>query len=94
MDDQRWCRFLGQFLGVYYSVDPLPSSIGSLAGLCLVWLLFFSTTLLVPASGTVRHVAKTHAVSPLLKRTNVEGRFKCNGKIYCSEMTSCAEAKF
>lgn len=31
---------------------------------------------------------------PLVNKEKVDGRYKCSGKIYYSEMTSCAEAKF
>ncbi len=29
-----------------------------------------------------------------IKRDAVQNRFQCRGKVYCSEMTSCAEARF
>jgi hypothetical protein len=33
-------------------------------------------------------------VAPVAPRSAPEGRFKCDGRIYCSQMTSCAEATF
>jgi hypothetical protein len=32
--------------------------------------------------------------TPAPPRTTPESRFKCDGRIYCSQMTSCAEATF
>ncbi len=43
------------------------------------------------------HAVKERATvtSPIKKsQRKVTSRFRCQGKIYCSEMTSCAEAKF
>ena len=34
------------------------------------------------------------ATAPAAPRSVPEGRFKCDGRIYCSQMTSCAEATF
>lgn len=34
----------------------------------------------------------THVAKPAIGQS--EGRFKCDGRIYCSQMTSCAEATF
>jgi hypothetical protein len=32
--------------------------------------------------------------TPAPARSAPEGRFKCDGRIYCSQMTSCAEATY
>ena len=32
--------------------------------------------------------------TPAAPRSAPEGRFKCDGRTYCSQMTSCAEATF
>lgn len=50
----------------------------SLLGAAIV----FSGTLLAPTGGTA------------FVKKEVAGRHSCSGKIYCSQMTSCAEAKF
>ncbi len=56
-------------------------------------ILFLGTTLSSPGQ-TVQSIVKfTSATLPDNKDKNNEN-FQCNGKVYCSEMSSCAEAKF
>jgi Excalibur calcium-binding domain len=33
-------------------------------------------------------------VSDLPRQSEDEGKFSCDGRVYCSQMTSCAEAKY
>ena len=75
------------FLFVHWKVAAKPFFI-SMLGI----LIAYSGTLLVPAGGASSHISNSQPVS--VKKVKVDGRYKCRGKIYCSEMTSCAEAKF
>jgi hypothetical protein len=76
------------FLFVHWKVAAKPFLV-SMLGVAIVFL----ATLLVPVGGAVPYITKSKTVS-LVKRAKVDGRYTCSGKIYCSEMTSCAEAKF
>ncbi len=76
------------FLFLHWKVAAKPFFI-TIFGLAII----FSTTLLGTSGSTTPHGTKSHQVS-LLKNEKVDERYKCSGKIYCSEMTSCAEAKF
>lgn len=76
------------FLFVHWKVAAKPFLV-SMLGVAIVFL----ATLLVPVNGAVPYITKSKPVS-LVKRAKVDGRYTCSGKIYCSEMTSCAEAKF
>ncbi len=33
-------------------------------------------------------------LADLPRESDVDGKFSCDGRVYCSQMTSCAEAKF
>ncbi len=76
------------FLFVHWKVAVKPFLV-SILGVAIVFL----TTLLAPADWAISDITKAQPVS-LVKRAMVDGRYKCSGKIYCSQMTSCAEAKF
>jgi len=53
--------------------------------------IIFLGVLLTHSSGSTAQKIEPGASFP---KTNNDGRFTCSGKIYCSEMTSCDEAKF
>lgn len=74
------------FLFAHWRVAAKPFIV-SILGLAFV----FTATFLMPASGTVPDISGNQPM-PLIE--NNAGDYKCNGKIYCSEMTSCEEAKF
>lgn len=76
------------FLFVHWKVAAKPFFV-SMLGVVIA----FSGTLLGPAGRTASQITKSQPVS-LAKKEKVDERFKCSGKMYCSEMTSCAEAKF
>ena len=76
------------FLFVHWKVAAKPFFV-SMLGVAIL----FSGTLLVPAGGGNSHISRPQPVSQV-KKTKVNERFKCSGKVYCSEMTSCEEAKF
>jgi excalibur calcium-binding domain-containing protein len=76
------------FLFVHWKVAAKPFLVSILGvGIAL------SGTLFVPPYNSPSHIAKYQPTS-LLKKEKSDERYKCKGKIYCSEMTSCAEAKF
>lgn len=76
------------FLFVHWKVAAKPFLI-SIFGVAIA----FSGTLFVPTINPSPHIAKYQPTSSFKKGT-IDKRYKCDGKIYCSEMTSCAEAKF
>ena len=41
--------------------------------------------------GDATQIAKTYSVGRIPKQST---SYKCDGRVYCSQMTSCAEAKF
>jgi hypothetical protein len=61
---------------------------------------FIILALLVSAGwyGYSQYQRRTHIPFEVTKPTTMptvpEGRFKCDGRIYCSQMTSCAEATY
>ena len=76
------------FLFVHWKVAAKPFLVSILGvGIAL------SGTLFVPPYNSPSHITKYQTTS-LLKKEKSDERYKCKGKIYCSEMTSCAEAKF
>ena len=76
------------FLFVHWKVAAKPFFI-SMLGVTIA----FSGTLFGTAGEASSHF-KTSQPVPMVSKQNVNGRYKCSGKIYCSEMTSCAEATF
>jgi hypothetical protein len=58
----------------------------------LVLLLFAG------AYGYSQHQRRLHipldVAAPATSQSAPEGQFKCDGRIYCSQMTSCAEATY
>jgi hypothetical protein len=69
------------FLLVHWKVASKPFLL-SLVGVGIMLLGASFTT----SASTVTYNSKSHQ--------NKNGNYQCRGKIYCSEMTSCAEAKF
>jgi len=47
----------------------------------------------VPTHATFPNITKSQPIS-LVKQQKIDGRYTCSGKTHCSQMTSCAEAKF
>lgn len=76
------------FLFLHWKVAAKPFFI-SMLGVAIV----FSGTLLETVGETSSYFRKSQQVS-LVTKENADGKYKCSGKMYCSEMTSCAEAKF
>jgi hypothetical protein len=77
------------FLIVHWKVASKPFFV-SLLGFAIA----FSGTMLVPAGEAVQSIAKYNPITTFDNKKKNNGRFQCSGKIYCSEMSSCAEAKF
>lgn len=42
----------------------------------------------------VPDIQQTKAPAETLRKTETKSQFRCDGRIYCSQMTSCAEATF
>jgi len=57
-------------------------------GIAIIFLGVF----LARPNGSTAQIIKPGA--SFSKTNNVAGKYTCSGKIYCSEMTSCEEAKF
>lgn len=76
------------FLFVHWNVAAKPFFV-SMLGMAIA----FSGTLLENAGQTSSHFKISQPV-PVVSKQNIDGRYTCSGKIYCSEMTSCAEATF
>lgn len=76
------------FLFVHWRVAARPFFISMLGAALLI-----SGTLFVPAGGVAQHVSKSRPTQRVIKKT-APGNYQCKGKVYCSEMTSCAEATF
>jgi hypothetical protein len=76
------------FLFLHWKVAARPFFI-SMLGVTIA----FSGTLFETTGATSLYFKKSQQVS-LVTNENANGRYNCSGKIYCSEMTSCAEAKF
>ena len=77
------------FLFVHWKTAAKPFLV-TLLGIAIVFL----STLFLPANQNAQDIFKTTPTTSLGGNKKEKGNFGCNGKIYCSEMTSCAEAKF
>ena len=77
------------FLFVHWKVAAKPFFI-----LILGTAIAFLGTIFVPIGGIGQSITKNELVTPLTKEKKEHGNFECSGKLYCSEMTSCLEAKF
>ena len=76
------------FLFVHWRVATKPFFV-SMLGVALL----ISGTLFVPAGGAAPHISKSRSTQRVINNTP-SANYQCTGKVYCSEMTSCAEAKF
>ncbi|MFC1827334.1 excalibur calcium-binding domain-containing protein [Thermodesulfobacteriota bacterium] len=75
------------FLFVHWEKASKPF-FTSMTGIAIIFL----GVLLTHPNGSTAQIIKPGA--SFSKTNNVGGRYTCSGKIYCSEMTSCDEAKF
>lgn len=57
-------------------------------------VILFISTMFLPTAGTIQNVSKFNIGNNSDKTKNNNAKFQCDGKVYCSEMSSCAEAKF
>lgn len=73
------------FLFVHWRTAAKPFLV-SMVGIAILFL----STIFSPTAGTGRDIAKFKSITNHVTNTT----FQCSGKIYCSEMSSCAEAKF
>jgi hypothetical protein len=76
------------FLFVHWKVAAKPFFI-SMLGVAIA----FSGTLFETAGEASSHFKISQPISKVSNK-GADGMYKCSGKIYCSEMTSCAEATF
>nr|WP_319548742.1 excalibur calcium-binding domain-containing protein [Desulfogranum marinum] len=76
------------FLFVHWKVAARPFLV-SMLGIALL----VSGTLFVPASEAIPNIHTSLSTQRVIKKAT-SGTYQCKGKVYCSEMTSCAEAKF
>ena len=77
------------FLFAHWKVASKPF-FASLLGFTIA----FSGTMLAPTSEVMHSIAKSKSITTFDNKKKNNGKFQCSGKIYCSEMSSCAEAKF
>lgn len=75
------------FLFIHWKVALKPFIL-LLLGLGII----FSGIMLVPTDQTTHNTTKTQPTAAVDPKNSVS--FECSGKVYCSEMISCAEAKF
>ena len=77
------------FLFVHWKTAAKPSLLTTL-GIAILFL----GTFLVPANQNVQNITKLTPAFALGNKGKKNGSIQCSGKVYCSEMSSCAEAKF
>ncbi len=77
------------FLFVHWKTAAKPFLI-SMVGVAILFL----STMFSPTSGTGRSISKFNSSTNRENMNTNNSTFQCSGKIYCSEMSSCAEAKF
>ena len=77
------------FLYVHWKTAVKPFSV-ILLGVVIVFL----STFFAPATHNAQSISKLTSSINHGKIRKTKSNFRCNGKIYCSEMTSCAEATF
>lgn len=56
--------------------------------------ILFLSTMFSPIVGTGRGISRFNSGTNRTNTNSNNAAFQCSGKIYCSEMSSCAEAKF
>ena len=77
------------FLLVHWKTAAKPFLI-SMLGIAILFL----STMFSPTAETGRSISKFNSGVNRANTNNNNASFQCSGKIYCSEMSSCAEAKF
>jgi len=77
------------FLFVHWKTAAKPFLI-TLLGIATLFL----GTFFAPTSQNIQNITKLRLSTTLDNKGKKNGSFQCEGKIYCSEMSSCAEAKF
>ncbi|MBE0655130.1 MAG: excalibur calcium-binding domain-containing protein [Bacteroidales bacterium] len=77
------------FLFVHWKTAAKPFLV-SMLGIAILFL----STIFTPTVGTGRGISKFSSGTNRANTNNNNATFHCSGKIYCSEMSSCAEAKF
>lgn len=77
------------FLFLHWKKAAKPFII-SMVGIAILFL----STMIPPTSGTGLSISKFNSSTNRVNLNGNNSTFQCSGKIYCSEMTSCAEAKF
>lgn len=77
------------FLFVHWKTAAKPFFL-TLLGMAFLFL----GTFFAPIGLNTQNIAKSETTTALDNKRKKNGRFQCSGKIYCSEMSSCAEAKF
>jgi len=77
------------FLFVHWKTAARPFLV-ILSGVAVVLLGIFFT----PTNQHAQNISPLASATILGKVRKKDSNFQCNGKIYCSEMSSCAEARF
>jgi len=77
------------FLFVHWKTAAKPFLL-SMLGIAIMFL----STMFSPTVGTGQGITKFNSGTNRVNRNSNNTAFQCSGKIYCSEMSSCAEAKF
>lgn len=77
------------FLFVHWKTASKPFFV-SLLGVAILFL----GTMLTSTGETAQSIVKFTSATTHDNGNINSGNFQCNGKVYCSEMSSCAEAKF
>jgi hypothetical protein len=87
------CMFLPfvsfAFLFVHWKTAAKPFLI-SMLGIAILFL----STMFSPTAGTGRGISIFNSDTNRANTNSNNAAFQCSGKVYCSEMSSCAEAKF
>jgi len=77
------------FLFVHWKT-AVKSFLLTLLGIAILFIgIFFA-----PTNQNTQNIAKLTPVKVFDNKRKKKGNYRCNGKIYCSEMSSCTEAKF
>jgi hypothetical protein len=77
------------FLFVHWKTAAKPFLV-SMFGIAILFL----STIFSPTAETSQSISKFNPSTNSANTHNNNAKFQCSGKVYCSEMSSCAEAKF
>ncbi len=77
------------FLFVHWKTAARPFSLALFGIVILALGSFYS-----PLNENSKNMLKSKSMATINNKRKESGRFQCTGKMYCSEMSSCAEAKF